>query len=153
MKKKILISIIILLIITVTIKIISSKTYFSCEVKPSKDYKQIGNISYDEYLCLLNSNKPIIIMFTQSNCSFCKDFKPIINKYAEKNKVPVYALEVNTVNATYNEITSQLPYFKKHETWGTPLTLAIKEKQILAKMTGYTKDEYTLNDFFKELKK
>lgn len=152
MSKKIILIVAIILFI-IPIIILTSKTYFSCDVKPDKKYKNLGNINYQEYQCLINSNEKVVIMYTQSNCSFCKDFKPIINKYAKKNKTPIYILEIDTVKASYNEITRNIPYFSKHTSWGTPLTLALKQKEVITKMTGYTKDKYELNDFFKELKK
>ncbi|MBR3199514.1 MAG: thioredoxin family protein [Bacilli bacterium] len=152
MKKKIIIIIIVLIVLGL-FKIITSKTYFSCDVKPDKTYGNLGNINYQQYQCLINNDKKVVIMYTQSKCSFCKDFKPIINEYAKKHKTPIYILEVNTVETSIDEITRDINYFSTHQSWGTPLTLALEKKQVITKLTGYTKDKNELNDFFKELKK
>lgn len=44
---------------------------------------------------------------------------------------------------------SSLSYFNDNSDWGTPLTLAIKDKKVVAELSGYTDDTSKLDEFFK----
>lgn len=125
---------------------------FACGVQKDKEYKNLGEVNYDEYKCLYESGEPFAIILSQTTCSYCKSFKPIINEYAGKNNLPIYKIEINELSESdRNALTSSLSYFDNNDSWGTPLTLGIKNKKVVANISGYTDDEGTISKFFEDL--
>ncbi len=125
---------------------------FTCDVQSDKDYKNIGEVDYDEYQCLYESEEAFAIILSQTTCSYCKAFKPVINEYVGKNNLPIYKIEINELSESdRNALTSSLSYFDDNDSWGTPLTLGIKNKKVVANISGYTEDEGTISKFFEDL--
>ena len=50
-----------------------------------------------------------------------------------------------------NNILSSLSYFEENTGWGTPLTLAIKDKKVITELSGYTDDTTSIENLYKEL--
>ena len=48
-------------------------------------------------------------------------------------------------------IFSTLTYFSENSGWGTPLTLAIKDKEVVTELSGYTDDTTSIDNLFKEI--
>lgn len=130
----------------------SGLAQFSCNATSDSEYKNLAKLTYEQYKCLYDSEEPFILMITQSTCGYCKEFKPIMDEYAEKNKVPVYYLELDTMDQEdAQQFMSSLSYFNENSDWGTPLTLAIKNKQVVTELNGYTDDTSTIDNLFKEV--
>ena len=49
------------------------------------------------------------------------------------------------------KVISSLSYLEDNDAWGTPLTLAIKEKEVVRNISGYTDDVVIIDDFFKSI--
>ena len=47
---------------------------------------------------LYNSDDTFTIIFTQTTCGYCAQFKPVINEYAGDNNIPVYYLDIDTLD-------------------------------------------------------
>lgn len=125
---------------------------FSCGATSDSEYSNLSKLTYDQYNCLYNSDESFAVIITQSTCGYCKQFKPIINEYAGKNNIPVYYVEINTMDQSdAQKVESSLSYFSEHTDWGTPLTLGVKDKKVVTSLSGYTDDESKLDSFFKEL--
>lgn len=124
---------------------------WSYGAKPEKDYENIAKIDYSTFEKLYNSDKTFTIMVTQSTCGYCEKFIPVINEYAGKHNIPIYVLEIDTMGKDdANKAISSISYFSEHSDWGTPTTLAIKDKKVVASLSGYTDSTSELDDFFKE---
>lgn len=125
---------------------------FACGVVASDEYENLGEITYDQYQCLYDSEEPFALMLAQTTCSYCVAFKPIINNYVVEKKIPVYVLEIDQLSdENRNALLSSLSYFNDNSEWGTPLTLGIKNKEVISELSGYTEDESSLEDFFNKL--
>lgn len=125
---------------------------FSCGATSSDDYKNLAKLTYKQYDCLYNSDKPFVMVITQSTCHYCEEFLPVINDYAGENKLPVYFLEIDTMEQDeVQKIFSSLTYFDDNSDWGTPLTLAIKDKEVVTEISGYTAETTTIENVFKEI--
>lgn len=124
---------------------------FSCNATSDSEYSNLSKLTYEQYECLYNSDETFVVIVTQSSCSYCKQFKPVINEYAGENNIPVYFLEIDTIDSEdASAFTSSLTYFEDNTDWGTPLTLAIKDKKVVSELSGYTDDESSLDSFFEE---
>lgn len=123
-------------------------TSFACGVVSSEEYENLGEITYDNYECLLDSNKPFALVIAQTTCSYCQQFAPIINDYAGENNIPVYMIYLDKLSEEeHSNLTSSLDYFKDNNSWGTPLTLGIDNKEVVANLSGYTDDTNAIDDF------
>ena len=93
-----------------------------------------------------NDNK--LVMIGRDNCSWCMMFKPTLDSFKEE-----YGLEYIYVNT--NEITnSALKKLLKninvdYNEFGTPLTVIVKDKSVVDKISGFT-DESEVFDFVKK---
>ena len=124
---------------------------FACDVKTNEEYENLGQLTYDDYNCLYESGETFALMFSQTTCSYCMQFKPVINDYVGKENIPLYIIEVNTLDENERRaLLSSLEYFDENNSWGTPLTLAIKNKKVVADMSGYTDKEEEIEEFFKK---
>ena len=125
---------------------------FTCNTTNDSEYENLAKLTYDQYDCLYNSDEPFVMVVTQSTCHYCEQFLPVINDYAAKNDLPVYFLEIDTMDQTdAQNIFSTLTYFSENSGWGTPLTLAIKDKEVVTELSGYTDDTTSIDNLFKEI--
>lgn len=127
-------------------------TKFACDITASEEYGNLGEIDYEQYQCLYNSEEPFALVLAQTTCSYCLSFKPVINSYAEKEDLPIYVIEIDQLSdEDRNAMLASLSYFDENQNWGTPLTLGIKNKEVVSEISGYTEDTGTLDDFFNKL--
>ena len=125
---------------------------FACNTTNDSEYENLAKLTYDQYDCLYNSDEPFVMVVTQSTCHYCEQFLPVINDYAAKNDLPIYFLEIDTMDQTdAQNIFSTLTYFSENSGWGTPLTLAIKDKEVVTELSGYTDDTTSIDNLFKEI--
>ncbi len=125
---------------------------FACDIASSSEYEGLGEITYDQYKCLYESDEPFALVLAQTTCSYCVKFKPIINDYAVKNNLPVYVIEIDKLtNDERTALLASLEYFKDNDEWGTPLTLGIKNKAVVTEIGGYTDKTETLDEFFQKM--
>ena len=125
---------------------------FTCNTQTDEEYTNLAKLTYDQYECLYNSENPFVMIITQSTCSYCEQYLPIINDYAGENDLPVYFLEIDTMDSNdVQDILSSLSYFDDNSSWGTPLTLAIQNKEVVKDISGYTDQTSDLDNLFKEI--
>ena len=125
---------------------------FTCNTETDEEYPNLAKLTYDQYECLYNSDTPFVMVITQSTCSYCKQYLPFVNEYAGENDLPVYILEIDTMdNTDVQDVLSSLSYFDDNSDWGTPLTLAIKDKKVATEISGYTNQTNDLDKVFKEI--
>ena len=122
---------------------------FMCDATPNEEYQNLAEVTLDQYKCLYESEEPFAIMFSQTTCGHCQNFKPFINKYVGENNIPLYLIEVDILSAEDREaLLGSLSYFDENESWGTPLTLGIKDKKVTAELSGDDENEADVKDFF-----
>lgn len=125
---------------------------FACDVKATEDYENVGEITYEQYKCLYESGNPFVLVLEQTTCGYCQQFNPIIGEYTEKNNLPIYVIQIDTLSdSDRTALTSSLSYFNENNSWGTPLTLAIKDKEVVSEIGGYTDDASRLDELYKKL--
>lgn len=125
---------------------------FACDIKPSEEYENLGVATYKDYNCLYESGETFAIIFSQTTCGYCQQYKPFINEYIGKTDIPLYVIEVNTLkDEERSALLASLSYFDDNENWGTPLTLGIKDKEVVTEISGFTDDKGQVDEFFKKL--
>ncbi len=125
---------------------------YTCNVEADEDYPNLAKLTYDQYNCLYNSNIPFVMVITQSTCSYCQQYLPFANDYVGANNLPMYVLEIDTMDSKdVQDILSSLSYFDDNDSWGTPLTLAIKDKKVVTEISGYTNKNEDLDKVFEEI--
>ena len=114
-------------------------------VKPTEEdpTSNLKEVDYQEFKTMLNNQDNFLIIFSQTGCSHCKDFKPKINKIAKENKFIVYYLEIDKIDSeTYNTFKDEYDFT------GTPTTFVVKKGIIKDKIVGNVTDEQ-LSEFLK----
>ncbi len=124
---------------------------FACGVKTDEEYENLGAITYEQYQCLYESDNAFALVLEQTTCGYCHQFNPILNDYVGEENLPVYTIQIDTLKASdKQELLDSLEYFKDNESWGTPLSLGIKNKEVVADLSGYTDDTTQIEEFFKK---
>lgn len=127
-------------------------TIFACGATSDSEYVNLSKLTYDQYDCLYNSDDPFVVIITQSTCSYCELFLPIMDEYAGENNLPVYFLEIDTMDSDdLQSVFSSLTYFDENDSWGTPLTLAIQDQEVVTELSGYTSDTSSIDSIFTEI--
>lgn len=125
---------------------------FACNTTSDSEYKNLSRLTYEQYNCLYESGKPFVMVLTQSTCHYCEQFLPVINEYAGENNLPIYFLEIDTMDSEdLQTVFSSLSYFNENSDWGTPLTLGIKDKEVVTELNGYTNEKESIENLFTEL--
>ncbi len=125
---------------------------FACDVTADQEYENLGELDYEAYNCLYESGEPFAVILAQTTCSYCVSYKPIIDEYVAENNLPIYIMEIDQLSDDErSSLLSSLSYFENNENWGTPLTLGIKNKEVVSEISGFTEDEEIINSFFDEL--
>lgn len=114
-------------------------------------------IDYDEYDELINDLGTHIIVIGQTTCSHCIAFKPALNSVAEDYDLTINYLNITEISENeYNNFSESLntieyndPDFVESGSFGTPLTLIVKN----GKVTRYISGQRTKSQLVKEFKK
>lgn len=146
--KPIIIIIIAALIVFVSILLSNSNPL---EVPAGSHYKMV---KISEVVKMYKSNKKTIFVFGQSECGYCKLFKPVISDAAEKYDIDIYYIEYDTItSADKNKI---IALDDKLSSFGTPYTIVSEKGKIVDEISGYVGSEefeqFLLdNGFIKEI--
>lgn len=119
--------------------------------------KYINFVNYDEYEDLINSKSTHVITIGQTSCSHCIAFKPAINSVGEDYDITMNYLNItNLTEEERNNFTNSLtkieynePKFVEDGSFGTPLTLIVKN----GKVVDYISGNRTISQLVRELKK
>lgn len=119
--------------------------------------KYITFIDYPEYEKLISSNNKSVIVVGQTSCSHCIAFKPAINSVAGDYDITINYLNITDLSQEEsNKFTESLktieyndPAFLEDGSFGTPLTLIVKN----GKVKSYISGERTISQLVKEFKK
>ena len=107
----------------------------------------ITDISYSEYLDVINSDEYNVILLTTSTCSHCKDYKPYVNYVCDDNNLLVYNLDISKLSYDeYIEIHDK--YSATKDSYGekdipsipTPVTIITKNGEEVTSILGDIKE-------------
>lgn len=120
--------------------------YFT--LKPKEN--NLIEIDGTELLKKLENKETFILVFTQTGCVHCSEYKPILNRVLTENNIKAY--EINRNNLEKEEETIKNKVNELFNINGTPMTLFIndgEEKTTINRISGST--NYTnLKNILKE---
>jgi predicted bacteriocin transport accessory protein len=127
-------------------------TKFMCSATVDSENENLATVDYDGFECLYESDEPFVLVVAQTTCSYCLQFKPVLNEFAKANDVVAYVANVDQFSEEeLTNLTSKFDYFTNNESWGTPTTLAVKDKKDVANLSGYTDDEDSIKNLYTKI--
>ncbi len=127
----------------------SSSSSGSSSSSDDSQYTNISFIDYKKYDEIYQSGKKSIVVLGQTGCGACNAYKPIIDEIAKEEGITIHYVDMRQLNDDEpSKLLGSLSYFDNVESWGTPLTLIIENKKVVADQKGHNDKETTL-EFFK----
>ncbi len=103
----------------------------------SKSY--LKEIKYNEVMDKIEKKESFVVLLSQTTCTHCMDFKPKLEKVANKYKVSIYYLETDLLTEEeHNELKTHFSFS------GTPTTVFItdgEEKTAANRINGDVSEE------------
>ncbi len=119
MKKNLIIAGIILVSILSIIGLIyASKTL---NEKNEDEEKRLIQLTFNELQEKVNNKETFILLLSQSDCSHCAQYKPILKKVLAKHDIYAYELEIDKISKEDNAKLKDIA-----NTSGTPTTIFIE---------------------------
>jgi len=110
----------------------------------SKAELALNYIDLKEYKTILAEKENNVIVIGQSTCPYCVKAKLILNEVVDETDA-----EINYLNISYFESEEDFKEFEgtleilQTDTWGTPITMIVKEGKLVDYIEGVTtKEEY-----------
>ena len=103
----------------------------------SKSY--LKEIKYAELITKIEKRESLVVLFSQTTCTHCMDFKPKLERVANKYKIKIYYLETDLLDEeTSKELKTKFSFS------GTPTTVFItngEEKTAATRINGDVSEE------------
>ena len=114
------------------------------------EYPNLNMIDFEQYKEILDNGEKQIVVLGQTGCAYCEQTKPILDDIAEKDDVTINYLNITNISEDeFNELMESLDYLKELESLGTPLTLIVENKEVVAHQDGYA-EASVFENLFKE---
>ena len=100
----------------------------------------LKEIKYNEVVDKINNKESFVLLLSQTTCSHCMDFKPKLEKVANKYKINIYYLETDILSEKDNDELKH-KYFSFE---GTPTTVFVikgEEKTAATRIEGDVSSE------------
>lgn len=115
---------------------------------PEDKRKELNSINIDEYLEMLKGEEAKVIYIGRPTCSHCVAQKPVMENISFEYDVTINYLNTDELDDDgINKLVSSNEYFS--EGFGTPLTLIVKNDEIVDKAVGETSKTDMVNMFKK----
>lgn len=103
----------------------------------SKDAKLALNyVDYNGYKSVVKSSEKKILVLGQTTCSHCIKVKPILSDIAKEYGITINYLDITKLSdEEKGKFTKYLSYLNENE-WGTPLTLIVKDSDVIDSVNG-----------------
>jgi predicted bacteriocin transport accessory protein len=107
------------------------------DIALSKSY--LKELKYNEVMDKIENKESFVLLFSQTVCTHCKDFKPKLKNVANRYKVTIYYLETDLLKKEEQEELNKHFSFK-----GTPTTVFVtdgEEKTAATRINGDVSEE------------
>ena len=96
----------------------------------------LNYIDYDGYKKILKSSDTNILVIGQTTCTYCIKAKPILTQIASDKSVKINYLNITELSDDEKtKFNDSLDYLSEND-WGTPLTLIIKNGEVIDSANG-----------------
>lgn len=147
------------LIIGVVLVIILSIFAFSNKTekieKPvilSDNFGEIKDIKYADYKSMIDEGKTFIVLIVREGCGYCEQFAPIVKEVVEEKKLPIYSIDISTLEENQVEEFKNSNSYLKTKDWGTPTTLVLQGSEVIDSLSGYTEKDNLVKFLDKNVK-
>ena len=143
MKKKLLI----FLGIALSLGEIGAIIYASITLNKQQELEDsyLIELSYDELVKKIENKDSFVLVYTQTTCSHCIEYKPILKKTLYKNKLYGYEIVIDKLNTEEKAKLKDIANVS-----GTPTTIFIKdgvEISTSSRLTGIQTEDKLTNRF------
>ena len=116
-----------------------TKTTTTVETTTEDELSKAGfnELTLDQYLEKINSSEKTIILIARPTCYYCQQFTPVLKQAMEDLGLTINYINTDNLSSSdWDTFQSSLDYLNSEE-WGTPLTLIVQNKEVLADNSGY----------------
>lgn len=132
----------VLLIIIISIFAFSSKkSSIERPVVLSDNFGEVKDIRYTDYKKMLDDGKTFIVMIVREGCTYCEQFAPVVKEVVEEKKLPIYSIDISTLEDDEVEEFQKSNSYLKNKEWGTPTTLVLQGSEVVDSLSGYTEKD------------
>lgn len=120
------------------------------ELVPSSAKLVLNHVDYNGYKKVAKSDEASILVIGQTTCGHCARVKPILSKISKDYGITINYLDIIKLSSEEQQkFTKYIPFLEEDDSWGTPLTLIVKNGEVLDSVNGaLDKDGYV--KFFKD---
>lgn len=114
-----------------------------------KEHKFVGDdsklslnyVDYSGFKSVATSKENKILVLGQTTCGYCIKAKPILGKIADEYNITINYLNINTLSSEESgKLSKYISYLGENE-WGTPLTIIVKNGEVLDSANGLLDEE------------
>ena len=96
----------------------------------------LNHVDYSGYKKVVKSEDAKILVLGQTTCGHCARVKPILSKISKDKNITINYLDLTKLSQEEREkLSKYLPFLDEIE-WGTPLTLIVKNGEVLDSVNG-----------------
>lgn len=108
----------------------------------SKDSKlSLNYIDYNGFKSVAKSNENKILVLGQTTCGYCIKAKPILSKISDEYGITINYLNITNLSTEEKgKLSKYVSYLDENE-WGTPLTLIVKNGEVIDSANGLLDEE------------
>ena len=96
----------------------------------------LNHIDYSGYKKVVKSEDVNILVLGQTTCGHCARVKPILSKISKDKDVVINYLDITKLSQEERAKLSKYLPFLDEEEWGTPLTLIVKNGEVIDSVNG-----------------
>ena len=116
----------------------------------SNKEEYLVELNYKQYVEMQESNEKFPFIIESATCSHCQNFMPVVKKFANKNEVTIYYIDLNKLSQEdYESFVASNTFFEENENWGTPTTIILTGREVSDSLVGET-DENTFKEFLQK---
>lgn len=134
-----------LLIVFLVVMLVTGGNDKKKETNKSGDVK---TATVAEWLSESKGNETVVAVFAQTTCSWCEQYKPVVQEVIAEQKADIYWFDVDTI--TQEEYASLGEAYSELKEFGTPYTLITKSGKKVGEISGYVEKD-TLVSKLKEV--
>ncbi len=101
----------------------------------------LNYIDYDGFKKVAKSSENKILVLGQTSCGYCIKAKPILNGIADTYNIEINYLNITNLSSDQSGKLSKYISYLGEEEWGTPLTLIVKNGEVVDSANGLLDEE------------
>ena len=96
----------------------------------------LNYVDYNGYKSVVKSSEKKILVLGQTTCSHCIKVKPILGNISKEYGITINYLDITKLSdEERGKFSKYLPYLDEND-WGTPLTVIVKNSEVIDSING-----------------